>query len=181
MSRSALLRSLVVYSGFANALLLTGTNAEETRAAERFVVTVQRLRSTDGLISGVISVNGEPIGTFYENEEKKIPAGKYKGRLRYTSGKNFVQGPGGKLGRSGDFLLEVGDVPGRTDILFHAGNKKEHSEGCIMLGPATQNAKGDRIAPEPLKKLRLLFYDNQDMPSSTPNKDIDIEVRNPEK
>ena len=28
----------------------------------------------------------------------------------------------------------VNNVPGRTGILFHAGNWEEHTEGCILLG-----------------------------------------------
>ena len=35
--------------------------------------------------------------------------------------------------RFGD-TFEVRDVPGRTNILFHAGNTVEDSSGCILLG-----------------------------------------------
>lgn len=144
-----------------------------------FAVVIQRTSTKDGLLNGKISVNGEAIGTTHENAEKKIPAGTYNGVLRTMSMKNFVQGPGGKLGKSGDFLLEIDGVPKRTDILLHAGNKPEHSEGCVMLGPATKNSAGDSIAPDALKKLRLLFYDGEDSPTATPKKTITVEVKDP--
>lgn len=158
-------------------LPITTGRSEEPR---KFAIVVKREKSQDGLLVGKVSVNGQAIGTSYENEEKQIPAGTYRGVLRYTSSKNFVQGPGGKLGKTGDFLIEVAGVPKRTDILFHAGNKPEHSEGCIMLGPATRDPKtGDPMAPEALKKLRLLFYDGVDSPPVTPDKAITIEVSDP--
>jgi hypothetical protein len=148
--------------------------------SNKFDVRVHRELTKDGLVIGKISVNGQEIGTCYENAEKKVPAGTYKGVLRHKSTKNFVQGPGGRLGKTGDFLLEVAGVPKRTDILFHAGNKREHSEGCIMLGAASHDPKsGDPVAPEALKKLRLLFYDGNDSPASTPDKAITIEIRDP--
>lgn len=87
-----------------------------------FAVVIQRSAAMDGLLHGKIFVNGEEIGATYENEEKKIPAGAYKGVLRTKSMKNFVQGPGAKLGKTGDFLLEISGVPKRTDILIHAGS-----------------------------------------------------------
>lgn len=159
-------------------LLLVASS--RSAAPKEFAITVQRGKTEDGLLVGKISVNGMEIGTCYENAEKKIPAGTYKGFLRYKSTKNFVQGPGGKLGKTGDFLVEVSGVPKRTDILFHAGNKPEHSEGCIMLGPATKDPKTDEpIAPEALKKLRLLFYDGNDSPNGTPDKAITIEIHDP--
>ena len=156
--------------------------ADAGRAEEptKFTVVVQRSKTKDNLLTGTITVNGEKIGSTFENGALKIPAGTYKGVLRTTSSKNFVQGPGGKLGRSGDFLLEVSGVPKRTDILFHAGNKPEQSEGCIMLGPATRDSKTQEpIAPEALRKLRLKFYDDVDAPKMTPDKTITIKVIDP--
>lgn len=31
---------------------------------------------------------------------------------------------------------EIANVPDRTAILFHSGNTREHTEGCILLGRA---------------------------------------------
>lgn len=144
-----------------------------------FAIVFQRKStSKDGLVTGTVTVNGTVLGTFYENEDKKIPVGTYKGVLRTTSGKNHAQGPGGKMGNKGDFLIEVAGVSGRTDILLHAGNKKEHSEGCILMGPV-QVVSGEKIAPAALKELRKLFFDGEDNPKQSPNKTITIEVKGP--
>lgn len=40
--------------------------------------------------------------------------------------------------------FEVTDVPGRSHILFHAGNLAEHTEGCILLGETIGKLKGQR-------------------------------------
>jgi hypothetical protein len=150
-----------------------------------FSVLVQREKTVGDLIIGELSVNGQKIGPCYENAAKHVPAGTYKAHLRYQSGKNHVQGPGGKLGKKGDFLIELDDFTDRTGkkwsvVQFHAGNKAKHSEGCILGGPATKDAKtGDWSAPETLKKLRLLFYDGADNPTGTPDRTITVEVRDP--
>jgi hypothetical protein len=146
-------------------------------AEDEFRILVDRSQTVDGLTRGKLSVNGKVLGDCYENASTLIPVGVYKGLLRYKSTKNFVQGPGGKLDREGDFLVEVSEVPGRKDILFHAGNKAAHATGCIMCGPAKRDESGVPFAPEVLKQMRLLFYDNKDIPDSTPNKEIVIEVR----
>jgi len=39
---------------------------------------------------------------------------------------------------------EVADVPGRSAILFHAGNIAGHTEGCILLGQHWGKLSGDR-------------------------------------
>ncbi|MCC6742660.1 MAG: hypothetical protein IT175_02255 [Acidobacteria bacterium] len=147
--------------------------------SETFRIVVERQKVEGGLVIGSISVDGRAIGSAYENADLKIPAGTYAGALRYWSGHNFVAGPFGTIGKEGDFLLEVTGVTGRRDILFHGGNKPQHSTGCIMLGPvgkdpATSIPSLD--ADHPLRKLRLLFY-GTDTPSSTPNKRIEIEIR----
>jgi hypothetical protein len=149
-----------------------------------FNVLVVREKTEDGLIKGTISVNGEVIGNTYENAELKIPPGTYKGILRYWSGHNFVGGPFGTLGKEGDFLLEVANVKEadgtkRTNILFHGGDKPHQSKGCIMLGPVPKGPDtGKPYLPEdhPLRRLRRLFY-GTDTPNSTPNRDINIEIR----
>jgi len=40
--------------------------------------------------------------------------------------------------------FQVQDVPGRTHILFHAGNQAEHTEGCILLGQHVEKLKHKR-------------------------------------
>jgi hypothetical protein len=160
----------------------------ESRASaaepQPFVFKIQRSKKTEnGLIVGTLYVNDKEIGPVYEHPEKKIaasPAGTpYGGALRQKSDHNFVQNPGGQLGMKGDFLLEITGVKGRTNILFHPGNKPEHTEGCILCGPAMRDKAGIPFAPETLKKLRLAFYDGKDNPTATPNKKIEVIVLDP--
>jgi hypothetical protein len=152
-------------------------------AAEKFDIVISREKAENNLVTGTISVNGEVLGTCYEREDLRIAAGTYPGFLRYGSKRGFAQGPNGELGQEGDFLLEIGNVKWsdgkvRTNLLFHGGNKPEHSKGCVMLGAVARGADGKAILPErhPLRKLRFLFYGTDD-PTSTPNKQISITIK----
>ncbi len=40
--------------------------------------------------------------------------------------------------------FEVTNVPGRTHVLFHAGNVAANTEGCILLGEHFGKLKGER-------------------------------------
>ncbi len=145
-----------------------------------FNILIQRGQAARGLVTGTISVNGQQIGMAYENDELKIPPGTYPGMLRYISGHNFVGGPMGTIGKTGDFLLEISGVPGgRTDILFHGGNQPQHSRGCILLGPVGRDP-GSSIPSlddqHPLRQMRLLFY-GTDVPNSTPDEAITIQIQ----
>ena len=61
----------------------------------------------------------------------RIPAGEY----RITPRTNAHYGD--------HFLVE--DVPGRSWILFHAGNLPAHTEGCILVGMRHGDLDGDGI------------------------------------
>jgi hypothetical protein len=140
-----------------------------------FHIVIDRMEVKDGLVIGTIAVNGTVIGQAFENADLKIPIGQFDGIMRYSSPGGLVQGPDGKLGKEGDFLLEVARVPGRSNILFHSGNKPKHSKGCILLGPSTRTKDG-KVAPEPLQELRRLFY-GTNTPNATPNKAITITIK----
>lgn len=60
--------------------------------------------------------------------ESCIPVGEYTCRRRLSP----------KFG----VTFEVMDVPGRTNILFHKGNLKEDSHGCIILGEQYEPLNG---------------------------------------
>jgi len=45
--------------------------------------------------------------------------------------------------RYGD-TFQVMDVPGRSHILFHAGNRVRDTQGCILLGQYFGKLRGDR-------------------------------------
>lgn len=134
---------------------------------------------------GDIGVNNKNLGRFYENPARKIPAGTYKGLLRYQSEHNFVQSACGAIARDGDFLLEVSNVKqdGRTrsNILFHPGGLPSNSDGCVLFGARKFDAQGKPLpldADYPLVKLRREFY-GTDNPVSCPNKQIAIIVKDP--
>lgn len=141
-------------------------------------IVVQRERTQDKLVIGTLTVNGQVVGKTYENAVLMIPAGFYKGYIRYVSAHNFVQGPFGTIAHAGDFLLEVGNVPGRNDILFHGGNKPQQSKGCILLGGVGKDPKTHVPSLEydhPLRKLRRLFYGSE-TPVASPSKNVTMRV-----
>ncbi len=149
------------------------------RATQDFVIVIERETPNGKLVPGQISVNDQIIGATYENVDYLVLPGEYNGVLRYVSHKNFVQGPMGELGKTGDFLLEVSGVPGRTDILLHGGNKPYQSKGCILLGPVgrDQSTLELTVGPDhPLRKLRKLFY-GTDTPVATPDKRILVRIK----
>jgi hypothetical protein len=143
-------------------------------------IVVQREKEDGDLVTGTLTVDGQVVGKTYENAKLMISAGQFPGYLRYVSGHNFVQGPYGSIAHTGDFLLEIGNVPkGRTDILFHGGNKAKHSRGCILLGPVGKDPKTHLPYLEydhPLRKLRRLFYGTE-TPVMTPDKSVMIQVK----
>ena len=148
-----------------------------------FEIVVTREKSSNNLVTGSISANGERLGACFERDDLKIAAGTYPGFMRYGSVKGFAQGPFGEMGQEGDFLLEIGKVKWsdgkeRTNLLFHGGTKPEHSKGCIMLGAVTRDANGKAVLPDkhPLRLLRLRFY-GTDTPISSPNKSINIVIK----
>jgi Family of unknown function (DUF5675) len=148
-------------------------------AASDFAIVVEREGPQGKLIPGQLSVNGQIIGRTYENVDAQILPGEYRGVLRYVSQKNFVQGPIGVLAQKGDFLLEVSGVPGKTDILFHGGNKPYQSKGCILLGPVGRDASTLEVTvgpDHPLRKLRKTFY-GTDVPIATPDKNVIIIIK----
>jgi len=143
-----------------------------------FDILVDRQSTIRTLVMGTISVNGTVIGSTYENAALKIATGVFPGNLRYWSGHNFVQGPFGTIGHTGDLLIEV-NVPGHTDVLLHGGNQPGQSAGCILLGgvpkdPDSQIPYLDNNSA--LRQLRIMFY-GSDVPNSTPDKKITIEIQ----
>lgn len=151
-------------------------------AQQNFDIKILRQSSSNNLVTGKLYINEQYIGETYENDGLKISEGKYPGFLRYISQSGHVTGPLGNIGKVGDFLLEVGNVKWtdgktRSNILFHGGNKPQHSKGCIMLGAVPRDTNGNRYLPDnhTLSKVRKKFYET-DNPNSSPNKKITIEI-----
>jgi hypothetical protein len=141
---------------------------------------------------GEMFVNTKSVGTVVEHEGMRIPAGSYRGIMRYVSAENkkIVQGPLSELAVTGDFLLEITGVKGRTALLVHQGTKPQHSEGCILAGAAVKrkvkykDKDGKEREKEiltisddsTLHNLRQAFY-GKDEPVACPNKIIRIDIK----
>ena len=80
--------------------------------------------------SRVFCVTLEPPDELNQENISSIPAQQYRCK-RYCS--NRYQD-----------TFQVMNVPGRTKILFHAGNFNEHTEGCILLGQRWGRLKAAR-------------------------------------
>ena len=145
-----------------------------------FTIVVERDAPVGEAQPSRIFVNGKEIGPGLERVATKIAAGEYTGKMRYASSKGFAQGPFGGMAHTGDFLLEVSGVQGRTDILFHGGTRPIHSKGCILLGAVRREDGGGAATADDstLRKLRLAFYGSE-VPTSTPAVDIKVIVRDP--
>ena len=84
---------------------------------------------------GKLYVNGEmfcdTLELPYRDNQRSIsciPDGQYKVRLRLA-----------RESATRDYLhLMVLDVPNRSYILFHRGNKPEHTRGCVLVGQSRQ-------------------------------------------
>jgi len=86
---------------------------------------------------GILLINGEvfcitlePYWRFNFKNVSCIPSGQYICKRYYSSkyGETFI----------------ITDIAGRTLVLFHPGNIKKHSKGCILLAQYFGKLKGDR-------------------------------------
>lgn len=71
--------------------------------------------------------------------ETRIPAGRYKVVIRQFGGhhdKYKVKFPQFHKG-----MLQIANVPGFHDILFHIGNTDDDSSGCILVGKSFVSGK----------------------------------------
>jgi hypothetical protein len=99
-------------------------------------IEIVRLEETKRGTIGVLKINKSLFCTTLEPSDElnaisvsSIPAQQYICE-RYSSDKY-------------PNTFQVMDVPGRTYILFHAGNEIEHTEGCILLGEYFQKLNHD--------------------------------------
>ena len=101
------------------------------------VVEIIRLEETEQGTLGVMRINKQVFCATLEESDRlnaanvsSIPAQQFVCRR--------VQSP--RLGET----FQVMDVPGRSHILFHAGNTDRDTEGCILLGSTWGNLSGRR-------------------------------------
>lgn len=98
--------------------------------------------SSDGVFSDLLDENNNQICLAGEHAysdvddgvQPKIPMGTYL----------CVRGEHQLEGMSAPFTtFEISDVPGHTNILFHAGNFPQiDSAGCVLLGEAIEQING---------------------------------------
>lgn len=91
-------------------------------------LTLTRDRRSEWATLGRLSIDGEPIchtleRPWLDNKRRVscIPAGNYIGAVQPSP-------------RFRANLPELLDVPGRDQILIHAGNTADDTEGCILVG-----------------------------------------------
>lgn len=86
------------------------------------IVVIRSAPLVDGSVHGKLYLDDRYFCDTLENEKYIIPCGTYKVRSNYPSARFHRLMP----------LIE--DVPNRSGILIHWGNKKEDSKGCILVG-----------------------------------------------
>lgn len=59
---------------------------------------------------------------------------------------------------------EVQNVPGRSEIVFHAGNIARHTKGCILLGQYPAKLKGERAVLNSGETFRMFLHILADYP-----------------
>lgn len=84
------------------------------------IVKVVREKPVNGAIPSVVYLDGVQYCYGLENDLYKIPTGNYPLYSGYSE----------KFGKNKLYL----SVPGRTGIMFHGGNTKESSKGCLLVG-----------------------------------------------
>lgn len=88
---------------------------------------IVRIEKHSDCIRGVVKLEGVAVCKTLElpfNDNKTnvsaIPAGIYKGKPHHSPSRGEV--------------FKILDVPGRTDILIHAGNTAKDTQGCVLIG-----------------------------------------------
>lgn len=54
--------------------------------------------------------------------------------------------------------FQIMNVPGRTQVLFHPGNTKSNTQGCILLGQYWGKLKGDRAVLNSGQTFRTFMH-----------------------
>lgn len=89
-----------------------------------------------------------------------IPAGTYKMFKRLSPSR-------------GVFVWELKDVPGRSNIQIHVGNKLEDTEGCILVGLQHSNEDAAPFVADSKRAFRMW------MGATEPENDAVLEVVDP--
>jgi hypothetical protein len=139
-----------------------------------FKITIYREYPAAGCTSGYLAVNDSIICYSLERPWKdnqqnisSIPTGVYSAILRYDHNDHW--------------RIELLNVPNRTNIQIHIGNTIDDISGCILVGDRLGNDLCSIVAgtsTTAYAKLKNAFY-GTDNPTSTPDKNISVEIKGP--
>lgn len=102
------------------------------------ILTLNRVAQTDKSTVGVLSCpKGQYLGCIIEDGynspkvwgETRIPPLFY--RLQQRTWGGFFERYNNRFGH--DFVVEIVGVPNFTNVLFHIGNFKEDTKGCLLV------------------------------------------------
>ena len=101
------------------------------------LLTLQRRQSKGGATIGELLLDGVHESYTLEDEIREIPGAavvewKVDGTTAIPTGKYRIAMT--RSPRFGKVLPLLLDVPGFSGVRIHAGNKAEHTEGCILVG-----------------------------------------------
>ena len=104
-------------------------------------IVLGRFRYTDIAITGMLSINGSYRAVSLERPDLDnrqsvscIPCGTYRIGLRTEGGWHNRDSYHPAIKDVHEGMLEILDVPDRTFILLHRGNKPTDTEGCVLIG-----------------------------------------------
>lgn len=110
-----------------------------------------------------LQIDGENFGVILEDqyrekkvmEDTRIPRGVYKLKLRAYGGhhQRYKHKYGFHVG-----MIQVMDVPGFSDILFHIGNTDQHTAGCLLTGTTFMETRGKRLVVQRSEDAYVKFY-----------------------
>lgn len=100
-------------------------------------IKIYRYSKQNQTTLGFLTINNNFQCYTLESSLKKIPCGKYK--IGYRKVGNFNLKYSKRFFSIHKGMLEIKNVPNRTFILIHTGNKVEHTKGCILVGNETNN------------------------------------------
>lgn len=87
----------------------------------RTIITLKRVKTTDGAVIGKLFVNNDLECYTLESADFIIPTGTYTLTRQFSSKFNHE-------------VLILWGVVGRSGIEIHPGNTKEDAKGCILVG-----------------------------------------------
>jgi hypothetical protein len=114
----------------------------------RSVITLNRFAKNEYGIFGVLIEDGIPLFTTLEHPDLYIPASDYVCDRHVSPSQGLV--------------YKVLNVEGRTDILFHIGNNRQDTIGCILIGSSIDDFRritNSKLAFNEFMERKAKFFD----------------------